>query len=77
MVIFLWNLFARTVGFLTYVVFESILYYIFRSVIVDYIGGFIYLFDIAFVLWILIELVIRIVSGGTINLFKWVIGRFL
>ena len=70
MVIFLWNLFARTVGFLTYVVFESILYYIFRSVIVDYIGGFIYLFDIAFVLWILIELVIRIVSGGTINLFK-------
>jgi hypothetical protein len=77
MVIFLWNLFARTVGFLTYVVFESILYYIFRSVIVDYIGGFIYLFDIAFVLWILIELVIRIVSGGTINLFKWIIGRFL
>lgn len=77
MVIFLWNLFAKSVGFLTYVVFESILYYIFRSVIVDYIGGFIYLFDIAFVLWILIELVIRIVSGGTINLFKWVIGRFL
>lgn len=77
MVIFLWNLFARTVGFLTYVVFESILYYIFRSVIVDYIGGFIYLFDIAFVIWILIELVIRIVSGGTINLFKWIIGRFL
>lgn len=77
MVIFLWNLFAKSVGFLTYAVFESILYYIFRSVIVDYIGGFIYLFDIAFVLWILIELVIRIVSGGTINLFKWVIGRFL
>lgn len=77
MVIFLWNLFSKSVGFLTYVVFEYILYYIFRSTIVDYIGGFIYLFDIAFVLWILIELVIRIVSGGTINLFKWVIGRFL
>ena len=77
MMTFLWNLFAKTVWFITTVIFEGFLYYIFREVAKEFIGGFIYLFDIAFIIWVIAEAVIRIVSGGSVTLFRWLIGRFL
>jgi hypothetical protein len=77
MMTFLWNLFAKVVWFCTMIIFEGFLYYIFREVMIDYIGGFIYFFDLAFVIWIIAEAIVRIVSGGAVNLFRWLIGRFL
>lgn len=75
----LWNIFAKVVWFLTAVLFEGFLYYMFREVMIgiDTPSAIIYLFDLAFIIWVIAEAVVRIVSGGAVTLFKWLIGRFL
>ena len=73
----LWNFFAKVVWFISAVVFEGFLYYIFREVMVDHIPTLIYLFDLSFVIWVIAEAVVRLVSGGSVTLFKWLIGRFI
>lgn len=72
---FLWNIFARIVWFFTGIFFEGFLYYIFREVMIDYIGGVIYLFDIAFVIWIIADAIMSIVAGTTFGLIKWFFSK--
>ena len=75
MMTMLWNVFARIVWFLSGVLFEGFLYYIFREVAIDYIPGFIYIFDIAFVIWIIADAIMSIVAGTTFGLIKWFMGK--
>ena len=76
MMIMLWNICMRVLYFIGVVIFNGFLYYIFREVMKDHLGWVIYLFDTAFVIWVIAEAAIRIVSGGASNVFKWAIGRF-
>ena len=75
----LWNFCMKVLYFIGAVIFEGFLYYIFREAMIgnDISSAIIYLFDLAFIIWVISEAVIRIVSGGSVTLFKWLIGRFL
>lgn len=77
MMTIIWNICMRILYFIGAVLFEGFIYYIFREAMINNnIGGFIYIFDIAFVIWVIAEAVVRIISGGSSNIFKWAIGRF-
>ena len=75
MMTMMWNIFARTIWFLTGVLFEGFLYYIFREVTIEYISGFIYLFDIAFVIWVIADAIMSIIAGTIFGLIKWFMSK--
>jgi hypothetical protein len=72
--IFLWNSFARLFWFLSFIVFEVI---VFRWLIceIDKAGlpGLSLILSIIFVIWIVAEIILRIVVGGGTNLIKWIL----
>jgi len=70
--IFLWNMFARMVWFISFIVFEIIVFsFIVGAVssVSPWLGG---VLTFIFTLWILVEIAIRIFVGGGKSLIRWI-----
>lgn len=75
MIIFLWNLFARFIWLLSGIFFECFLYYIFREVFIDHIGGFMIIFDIIFVVWLIIDTIFTIIAGTVFGFIRYLFSK--
>lgn len=70
--IFLWNLFAKFIWFASFIVFEIIVFSIivkaFTSAGMPIMASFL---TLIFIVWIVVEIFIRIFIGGSKSLIRW------
>lgn len=75
--IFIWNLFVRLISLAGMILMETMVFGLVYLAIVDshpVIAGFL---GFLFIIWIIAEVVLRVVVGGGMNVLKYIIGRFL
>lgn len=71
--IFLWNMFARLVWFLSFIIFEIIVFSFIVGAVADAgMTGFAALLTFIFVIWIIAEILIRIFVGGGKSVIKYI-----
>jgi hypothetical protein len=72
-IIFLWNTFARLFWFLWFIIFEIIVFNFIVGIVSD--AGMPWLaaiLKLVFTIWIIAEIVLKIVVGGGKTLIKWI-----
>ena len=72
----IWNLLMRAIGILGMILMETMIFGLVYFAIVDTYPVVANLLAIAFVVFIISEVVLRVVVGGGVNVFKYLIGRF-
>lgn len=70
--IFLWNAFARLVWFLTFIVFEIVVFSFIVGVVAEVSPVLAGVLTVVFTLWIIAEILIRIFVGGGKSLWRWI-----
>ncbi len=66
----------RAIGILGMILMETMIFGLVYFAIVDTYPVVANLLAIAFVIFIISEVVLRVVVGGSVNVFKYLIGRF-
>lgn len=70
--IFLWNMFARLVWFLSFIIFEVIVFGFIVGLVADAgMPVFAALLTLVFTIWIIAEILIRIFVGGGKSLIRY------
>jgi hypothetical protein len=72
----IWNLLMRAIGILGMILMETMIFGLVYFAIVDTYPVVANLLAIAFVIFIISEVILRVVVGGGVNVFKYLIGRF-
>lgn len=72
----IWNLLMRAIGILGMILMETMIFGLVYFAIVDTYPVVANLLVIAFVIFIISEVILRVVVGGGVNVFKYLIGRF-
>lgn len=72
----IWNLLMRAIGILGMILMETMIFGLVYFAIADTYPVVANLLAIAFVIFIISEAVLRVVVGGSVNVFKYLIGRF-
>lgn len=72
----IWNLLMRSIGILGMILMETMIFGLVYFAIADTYPVVANLLAIAFVIFIISEVVLRVVVGGSVNVFKYLIGRF-
>jgi hypothetical protein len=70
--IFLWNTFARLVWFLTFLVFEIVVFSFIVGAVADSSPALATILTMVFTVWIIAEIAIRIFVGGGKSLIRWI-----
>lgn len=70
--IFLWNIFARLIGFLSFIALEIIVFSLVVGAVGTVMPGLAALLTVAFTIWIIIDIVLRIFVGGGKSLIKYI-----
>ena len=70
--IFLWNMFARLVWFLSFIIFEIIVFSIIVGVVSESSPALASILTVVFIIWIIAEIAIRIFVGGGKSLIRWI-----
>lgn len=70
------NLLMRAIGILGMILMETMIFGLVYFAIVDTYPVVANLLAITFVVFIISEVVLRVVVGGGVNVFKYLIGRF-
>lgn len=72
----IWNLLMRAIGILGMILMETMIFGLVYFAIVDTYPVVANLLAIAFVIFIISEVILRVVVSGGVNVFKYLIGRF-
>lgn len=72
----IWNLLMRAIGILGMILMETMIFGLVYFAIVDTYPVVANLLAIAFVIFIISEVILRVVVGGGVNVFKYLLGRF-
>ena len=72
----IWNFFALVVWFIGWLFIEFILFYIFREVFFENSAPFSIIIDWLFLIYIILEAILRLFFGITKTIFRFFIGRF-
>jgi hypothetical protein len=70
--IFLWNTFARLVWFLSFIIFEIIVFSFIVGAVAEVSPALASILTIVFTIWIIAEIAIRIFVGGGKSLIRWI-----
>lgn len=70
--IFLWNTFARLIWFLTFLVFEIVVFSFIVGIVADSSPSLAIILTIVFIIWIIAEIAIRIFVGGGKSLIRYI-----
>jgi len=71
--IFLWNTFARLVWFFSFIIFEVIVFSFIVNMVSDAgMPGLAKLLTFVFIIWIIAEILIKILIGGGKSLIRWI-----
>ena len=70
--IFLWNTFARLVWFLTFLVFEIVVFSFIVGVVAEVSPSLATILTMVFTIWIIAEIAIRIFVGGGKSLLRYI-----
>jgi len=70
--IFLWNTFARLVWFLSFIIFEIIVFSFIVDIVADSSPALAGILTIVFTIWIIAEIAIRIFVVGSKSLIRWI-----
>ena len=70
--IFLWNTFARLVWFLTFLVFEIVVFSFIVRIVSESSPALAGILTMVFTIWIIAEIAIRIFVGGGKSLIRWI-----
>lgn len=70
--IFLWNIFARLVGFFSFIALEIIVFSLVVGAVGAVMPGLASLLTVVFTIWIIIDIVLRIFVGGGKSLIKYI-----
>jgi hypothetical protein len=70
--IFLWNTFARLVWFLTFLVFEIVVFSFIVGIVADSSPALATILTMVFTVWIIAEIAIRIFVGGGKSLLRYI-----
>lgn len=76
--IFIWNSLMRILGLLGFILLEIIVFYVICESLKD--SGYPVIssvLKIIFIIWIIFEIILKIIVGGSVNIFNYLIGRFL
>jgi hypothetical protein len=73
----IWNLLMRVIGIFGMILMEAMIFGLVYLAIVDQYPVIANLLAIAFVIFIIAEVVLRVVVGGGVGVFKYLFGRFL
>lgn len=74
--VFLWNLFVKMVTFIGFLAIEiGIFAFLYKTVSASapVLAGVLL---VVFIIWIIVEIIIRIFVGTSINIIKYIFGRF-
>lgn len=74
--IFIWNCFARLVSFSLFIILELFVFGIVFAAVSKSSPAIASLLMIIFVIWVIVEIIIRIFVGTSINIVKYIFGRF-
>jgi hypothetical protein len=72
----IWNLLMRAIGILGMILMETMIFGLVYFAIVDTYPVVANLLGFAFVIFIILEVILRVVVGGGVGVFKYLIGRF-
>lgn len=75
--IFLWNTFVRMFNLFWFIILEIFIFSLIYDAVAQSSPGIAKLLMVIFTIWILAELVIRLVVGTGASLLKWIFGRFI
>lgn len=75
--IFLWNCFAKMVRFAGFLFFEIAIFSIIYQALLPDNKFLAVILGLVFTAWIIAEIVLRIVVGGSISVIKYLFGRFI
>ena len=70
--IFLWNTFARLVWFLSFIIFEIIVFSFIVGIVSESSPALAGILTFIFTIWIIAEIAIRIFVGGSKSLIRWI-----
>lgn len=71
--IFLWNTFARFIGFLTFIIIEIVVFNYIITVLRDTgLNSLANILTVVFIIWIILEILIKIFIGGGKTLLQWI-----
>jgi hypothetical protein len=73
----IWNLLMRIIGILGMILMETMIFGLVYFALIDIYPIVANILAIAFVIYIIIEVILRVVVGGSVSLFKYLFGRFL
>lgn len=73
----IWNLLMRVIGILGMILMETMVFGFVYYALVDTYPVIANLLAFAFFIYIIAEVILRVVVGGGVGVFKYVIGRFL
>jgi hypothetical protein len=73
----IWNLLMRVIGIFGMILMETMIFGLVYFAIVDQYPVIANLLAIAFVIFIIAEVVLRVVVGGGVGVFRYLFGRFL
>lgn len=73
----IWNLLMRVIGILGMILMETMVFGFVYYALVDTYPVVANLLALAFFIYIIAEVILRVVVGGGVGVFRYVIGRFL
>lgn len=72
----IWNLLMRAIGILGMILMETMIFGLVYFAIVDTYPVVANFLAIAFIIYIILEVILRVVVGGSVGVFKYLFGRF-
>lgn len=73
---FIWNLFVRLVTFFGFLAIEITVFAFLYKIVSGAAPVFAGILLVIFVIWIIVEIIIKLFVGTSINIIKYVFGRF-
>lgn len=75
--IFIWNTLMRIIGLLGFILMEIMIFGLVYYAILDSYPVVANLLGFLFIVWIIAEVVLRVVVGGGVTVLKYLFGRFI
>jgi hypothetical protein len=75
--IFIWNTLMRIIGLLGFILMEIMIFGLVYYAILDSYPVVANLLGFVFIVWIIAEVVLRVVVGGGVTVLKYLFGRFI
>jgi len=73
---FIWNFFVRLVTFFGFLAIEITIFAFLYKIVSEAAPVFAGVLLVVFVIWIIVEVIIKLFVGTSINVIKYVFGRF-